>query len=140
MTDDIIKSCGCFATEACDHYERPGVLKHCPSCAAKDAELKAYKANSFCTFCAGKEDELKEQTRKSDVIIAAKDAAMWRKDREIDSLRAHIADVEGMAKIIASDVCGDTGCSDDYWRRIPPGVQVDWLDTARALSAWLKEG
>ena len=94
MTDDIIKSCGCFATEACDHYERPGVLKHCPSCAAKDAELKAYKANSFCAFCAGKEEELKEQTRKSDVIIAAKDAAMWRKDREIDSLRARIEVLE----------------------------------------------
>ena len=26
----------------------------CPTCAAKDAELKAYKANSFCAFCAGK--------------------------------------------------------------------------------------
>jgi predicted RNase H-like nuclease (RuvC/YqgF family) len=50
------------------------VANLCPSCDAKDTELKAYKANSFCAFCAGKEEELKEQTRKSDVIIAEKDA------------------------------------------------------------------
>ena len=93
---------------------------------AKDTELKAYKANSFCAFCAGKEEELKEQTRKSDVIIAAKDAAMWRKDREIDSLRARIEDVEGMAGKIRN-VMED---------------QKDWdAETiARAVSRWLKEG
>ncbi len=79
----------------------------CPQCGAYEVRCES------CASSAARIAELEQQVRTLEEYATEGERIRLR------SLEERAGDVEGMAKVIAHDVCCDVEEVDDYWASIP---------------------